>query len=188
VLIQQHLNDVLSRIEEIRARFEPESDGMNTPSAGSESPSGTSPTSSFHTLFNQKTNQMAPAELESLIQDSSHSLGIDSGLVKAVINAESGFNPYAVSKAGALGLMQLMPATAQSMGVENPFNAAENIQGGAKYLKTLLDKYKSVPNAVAAYNAGPGNVDKYHGIPPFSETQQYVQRVLGLYQQYSQKP
>lgn len=99
--------------------------------------------------------------------------------MKAIGKAESGFNPQAVSSAGAQGVMQLMPATARSLGVEDSFDARSNIMGGAKYIAGLLERYQgNKALALSAYNAGSGNVDKYGGIPPFQETQNYVQKVL----------
>ena len=105
--------------------------------------------------------------------------GVDPTLVESVIRAESAFNPAAVSRAGARGLMQLMPKTAVALGVRDSFNPRENIEGGVRHLRYLLDRYPgNVALAVAAYNAGEGAVDAHRGIPPYAETQQYVQRVL----------
>ena len=106
--------------------------------------------------------------------------GVDASLVESVIRAESAFNPTAVSRTGARGLMQLMPKTAVMLGVRDSFNPRENIDGGVRHLRYLLDRYPgNVALAVAAYNAGEGAVDTHRGIPPYAETQQYVQRVLG---------
>ncbi len=105
-------------------------------------------------------------------------------LVKAVIAAESAFDPLAVSHRGAQGLMQLMPDTAAGLGVENAFEPRENVRGGVNYLKEMLDRFGDVRSAVAAYNAGPAAVDRYGGIPPYRETRDYVDRVLTYYRHY----
>lgn len=104
---------------------------------------------------------------------------IDPDFIRSVIKAESGFHQNAVSRKGALGLMQLMPGTAAEMGITNPFDPRSNVEGGTKYLRDLLVKYNfDVNKALAAYNAGPKRVDQYHGIPPYYETQAYVSRII----------
>jgi soluble lytic murein transglycosylase-like protein len=106
--------------------------------------------------------------------------GVDADLVEAVIRVESAFNPRAVSNRGAQGLMQLMPRTASALGVRNVFDPYQNIEGGVRHLRYLLDRYPgNVPLALAAYNAGEKAVDYYRGVPPYAETTQYVQRILG---------
>ena len=110
---------------------------------------------------------------------------VDPALIKAVIRAESAWNPTAVSSAGAQGLMQLMPGTASKLDVVDPFDPYQNIEAGAKYLRMMLDTFNGdVMLAVAAYNAGPGAVKKYKGVPPYAETRSYVKIVLRYYREY----
>ncbi len=119
-------------------------------------------------------------KFEPITAEASKKFGVSQNLIKAIILAESAGNEKAVSKAGAKGLMQLMDGTASSLGVRNSFNAKENIMGGSSYISQMLSRYNGdVKLALAAYNAGPGNVDKYKGIPPFDETKAYVTRVMG---------
>ena len=117
-------------------------------------------------------------DLEGIFERASEAYGVPLGLLKAVAKTESGFRPDAVSRCGAQGIMQLMPGTAKSLGVEDPFDPEQNVMGGAKYLGSLLGRYGDAKLALAAYNAGSGNVDKYGGVPPFEETQKYVEKVL----------
>lgn len=117
--------------------------------------------------------------MDSIFEEAAARYNLSPNLLRAVAKAESSFNPNAVSKAGAMGVMQLMPATARSLGVTDPFDARQNIMGGAKYLKENLDRFNgNVSYALAAYNAGPNSVQKYGGIPPYKETQNYVKKIM----------
>ncbi len=126
-----------------------------------------------------------PAEYESIINSCALQYGVDKSLVKAVIHAESGYDPHAVSAKGASGLMQLMPNTARSLKVGNSFDPEENIRGGVKYLRFLLDTFRGdVSLALAAYNAGLSRVAQYGGVPPYAETRNYVAKVLEYKKSY----
>jgi soluble lytic murein transglycosylase-like protein len=118
---------------------------------------------------------------EAIIQEAAKLYEIDPGLIRAVMQAESAFHPYIVSRAGAEGLMQLMPDLADEMGVTDSFDPRDNIMGGARYLKQLLDQHNgNIALTLASYNAGPGNVKRYGGVPPFKETRNYVKTIKGI--------
>jgi soluble lytic murein transglycosylase-like protein len=119
-----------------------------------------------------------------LILSASDAYDVDPALVKAVIAAESNFDPRATSSKGAQGLMQLMPRTARVLGVNDPYSPQDNVLAGARYLREMLDRYGDMTRALAAYNAGPTAVDRYRGVPPYRETQKYVSRVLHYYRGY----
>ena len=136
-----------------------------------------------HQKFSQKIlapifQTSSPKKFDEYVMKASNKYEVDSNLIHAVIKAESSYDPYAVSPKGAGGLMQLMPATATQYGVIDRFSPEENIDGGTKYLKFLLNRYDGdISLAVAAYNAGEGAVDKYGDIPPYAETRAYVQKI-----------
>ncbi|MBD5402817.1 lytic transglycosylase domain-containing protein [bacterium] len=132
--------------------------------------------------YSKKPEITNKSQLLGLINSVAQKHGVDEKLVQALIKQESGFNPNATSKAGAMGLMQLMPSTAKSLGVKDAYNPAQNVEGGVKYLKSMLNKYNgNIILALAAYNAGPNAVDKYSGVPPYKETQNYVKNILSNY-------
>ena len=147
--------------------------GLN---GGSPAPSGR------QTMVGGASHELSPARLEELVQSTAARHGVDANLVRAVIETESGGNPSAVSRKGAVGLMQLMPTTALELGVRNMYSAAENLEAGVRYLHTLLDRYNGdLDRALAAYNAGAGAVDRAGGVPKYRETREYVRKVTNSY-------
>ena len=130
-----------------------------------------------------------PANLDAMIEAAGQKYGVSPNLIRAIAKNESGFNPNAVSPAGAKGIMQLMDGTAAGLGVTNPFDAAQNIDAGAHYLHNAELHYGNdpsvLPKVIASYNAGEGSVDRYNGVPPYAETQQYVQNVMASLDGYN---
>jgi soluble lytic murein transglycosylase-like protein len=126
-----------------------------------------------------------PGDYDNIIKECADKYGVSTSLVKAVIHAESGYNPNALSRKGASGLMQLMPGTARSLKVNNSFDPKDNVEGGVKYLRFLIDTFRGdISLALAAYNAGLNKVAKFGGIPPYAETRNYVNKVLSYMQSY----
>ena len=155
---------------------------ISSPSAalsGRSSGSGTDEATSGSTAVSEGTSDPG---LDQIVRDAAERHDLDPALVKAVISTESDWNPYAVSPKGAMGLMQLIPATAERFGVGNPYDPAQNVEGGTAYLKELLDRYHGdLSKSLAAYNAGPGAVDASGGVPWYPETRRYVQKVTNAY-------
>ena len=124
-----------------------------------------------------------PKNVDEIISSVSKKYNVDENFIRAIIKQESGFNPNATSKKGAMGLMQLMPKTAKGLGVADAYNPTQNVDGGVRYIKSLMDKYDGdMKVALAAYNAGPTAVNRYGGIPPYKETQNYVNKVMAIYE------
>ncbi|ASV10397.1 lytic transglycosylase domain-containing protein [Leptospira interrogans] len=178
---------VLSRIQEIENRFVKEAPTQSKEQTKNsfdsilKSEQGKSISSlEKEKNFGKDLKNIEPS-LAKIIHQESEKNNLDPRLVQSVIKAESDFKTDAVSPKGAIGLMQLMPSTANLLGVEDPFDPAENVAGGTKFLSNLLNKYKNLDHALAAYNAGPSAVDRYAGIPPYKETRNYVEKVKKFY-------
>ena len=147
------------------------------------------PTSGKFKLFMRERkvfiSKLDSNQFDPIISEASKKYGIEAPLIKAVIKAESDFDPNAISHKGARGLMQIMPMNYRLLNVENPFDPNQSIEGGARYLRDMLDRYNgSLHLSLAAYNAGPGAVDRHGGVPPYPETTEYIDRVLRYYQRY----
>lgn len=153
--------------------------------------SGKKATKTNWNMFSQKAksnhNNNKTDVLHSIIKVNSEKYGVDYSLIAAVIKVESNFNARSISKKGAKGLMQLMPATYRQYGVSNPFDPVQNVRAGTSFLKDMIDQFKRIDMALAAYNAGPGAIQKYKRIPPYDETRKYVKSVLYHYRKYKGK-
>jgi soluble lytic murein transglycosylase-like protein len=178
---------IQARIDQIFG-VDPNADANATPTISNAPSSGRFASMVQNQLAGEEGGAATPTAtpaIEHLVQTNSAAQGVDPDLVRAVMANESAFDPNATSNAGAQGLMQLMPNTAASLGVSNSYDPSQNVAGGTAYLRQLLTQFGGdVTKAVAAYNAGPEAVQKYNGIPPYPETQSYVQNVLDTYKQY----
>lgn len=160
------ISRAMSRVEEIQSKIS----GLVGRSA---------PAESFNSLLTEAARGDVPAELRPMIGQIAARYNLPPRLIESVARQESAFNPRAVSPMGAQGIMQLMPSTQRDLGVTNPFDPAQSLDGGARYLRMMLDRFGGdLTKALAAYNAGPQRVEQYHGVPPFAETQGYVTRIL----------
>lgn len=148
------------------------------------------PTSSDYKLYikekpKKKKYRVSTRKYDDIIKKAQKKYGVEFSLIKAVIKVESSFNPRAVSKKGAKGLMQIIPSNYETLSIKDPFNPSQNIMGGTLYLQRLLRRYENkLPLVLAAYNAGPDAVDKYRQVPPYKETQNYVRKVMKIYSLY----
>lgn len=170
-------DDIARRLGALKALVRP---GEARRVAAEAPPAGSCPSGTWWRL----TDYGVRSRIDTAVRDASLRYAIDPDLLHAVIRHESNYQVRAVSYKGAQGLMQLMPQTARSLGVADPLRAEENVDGGVRYLRGMLDRFDDVKLAVAAYNAGPEAVDRYGGIPPYRETRDYVKRVLTYYESY----
>lgn len=181
---------MMAKIQELRAQFEPpqptvpfQLSSRPSPLSGNITSEGSYPPFDPFGGGAEVRSTMTASMLAPLIQRAAQKHDVDPDLLDALVQAESNYNPGAVSRMRAIGLTQLMPGTAQELGVTNPFDPVQNLNGGAKYLSQMIKQFDGdLSLALAAYNAGPGAVRKHGGIPPFDETRDYVDRVLKLYE------
>lgn len=193
----ESITNVISRVDEIKSHFRhARAEGVvhvapHYEAGGTVSSAEVKPFFPDYLVKQVQTKVKGSVEevsgYDNIIDSAAKKYGLDPALIKGIIRAESGFRANAVSGVGAQGLMQLMPATAAGLGVTDPFDPEQNIDAGARYIKGQLDRFGGdVTKALAAYNAGPGNVIKYDGVPPFKETQNYVNKVLSYRDDYAE--
>ena len=177
--VQNRISDIIQKFEQKSAAFQPQNSSQ---SMDSRPGPGKIPESQAQPAAPGQAARRAVSfsrELEGLIQQTSTQEGVSPDLLRAVIQTESAGRPDAVSSAGALGLMQLMPGTARQLGVD-PLDPKQNVQGGARYLREMAEQFGDLDLALAAYNAGPGAVRRHGGVPPYAETQAYIKKVRGM--------
>ncbi len=195
----ERMSAINAKMQSLQSRFSSETGNVRPGSLSQSQPLNQPSAVSFEKLLSTVQSAGAASEpsastvpysakekdYEGLVKEASLKYSIDEDLIRSVIRQESGFNPNAKSPVGASGLMQLMPETAKDLGVRDIMDPRDNMMGGVKYLRQMLDRYDgNKTKALAAYNAGPGNVDKYGGVPPFAETQNYVSNILSMYEGY----
>jgi soluble lytic murein transglycosylase-like protein len=191
--IQARISSIQARIDQMDATTDPSQNQFRNTLAMAQAPSVPSESSltapdgdtvrplNPGDLNITQASPLSPEQLDPIVSTAAQKYGVDPLLVKAVIQTESGGNPTAVSRSGALGLMQLMPSNIADSKVQDPFDPAQNVDAGVSQLSGYLKKYNgNLDSALAAYNAGPGAVEQFHGVPPYRETQQYIKKIRGL--------
>lgn len=201
--VYDRINQIERRLQSLESRFDSTSGMTNMPGPARVVPgAGRSADGvTFERLVNSMTEEQRsrslggasassrpdPSQFDGMIRAASQKWNVDESLIRAVIKQESGYDPKATSWCGAQGMMQLMPETASGLGVKDAYDAEQNIMGGTRYLRSLLDRFDgNISKALAGYNAGPGAVEKHGGIPPYEETQHYVSNVLEFYRRYKE--